>query len=544
MFVLRDVKFAEGRRGCPVESVDLDLYIPREVGDSDSAVKDTNEIKDNDWYEEYSENSSEKVEKYSAFNGVTSDIVCTSCSAREHELDCTNSRATRKVPCVLFIHGGGWRRGGKEAWRHYVYWDVNLFVAMFLRFFNVFNNVGESFASNGIACAVINYPLTELGFPLILVEIIMSYLCSCLLIFMFLITGLVFIAVYYNILYPYNVMSVSDYPSPTNVILTIFQASGLVTNICILTLFTVKRKNYDFSTLYVLILWGTVLIFTFLPVINGVYSLLLMTVITSIVTQGPILGRRLHRHDVSYVDQAGVVAEAVKWVRTFGATTGQLDPDQLFLAGHSAGGHLAALVTLDRSYLRKVGLDTGHLRGVICISGVYDLHCLNIPIIRLLYLYPTFGKDKDSWDNASPQHHLQQFNRSHHYDLLASNQCSKVDSLKATYMHLCCHDRTQSPIDDTHQIRMHGVNSSSESYERIQIKQSFPKFLILSAQNDIHLKKQADRFVSTLLDKGISCSIHMVIKGTNHFSIVAYFDRIFENESVLGHCIKFIVDDS
>ncbi|KAK3601546.1 hypothetical protein CHS0354_027686 [Potamilus streckersoni] len=546
MFVLRDVKFTKGRRGAHGESLDLDLYIPRKVRDSDSAVKDTKEVNKIDWLEEYCTNSAEELEKSDTSYGVTSDMVCTRCSDREHELAITNLRAARKVPCVLFIHGGGWRRGGKEAWRHYVYWDVNLFVATFLRFFNVFNNVGESFASNGIACAIINYPLTELGFPLILVEILMSYLCSCLLIFVFLIAGLGFIIVYDSILHTYRVMSISENPSLITLIFTIFQASGLVTNICILSLFTIKRRNYNFSTLYVLRLWGTVFIFTLLPVINGLNSLLLMNVITFIVTQGSILRKRLQRRDVSYVDQAGVVAEALRWVRRFGVTTGQLDPDQLFLAGHSAGGHLAALVTLDRSYLRKVGLGTGHLRGVISISGVYDLHCLNIPILRPLYLHPTFGKDPDAWAAASPQHHLQH-HRSLNYDLLASHQCSIGDRVVAMDMHHCCHDQTQSPIEDGHQItsfRMHKGNSSCVSYEGIKVKRSFPKFLILSAQNDVHLKKQADRFVSTLSDKGILCSNHMVINGTNHFSIVAYFDRIFGNDSVLGHCIKFIVDDS
>jgi acetyl esterase/lipase len=70
--------------------------------------------------------------------------------------------------------------------------------------------------------------------------------------------------------------------------------------------------------------------------------------------------------------QAEDVAAAVDWVyRNIERYGG--DPSRLYLAGHSAGGHLAALVALDPKYLAKSDLDPSMIRGVISMSGVYDV---------------------------------------------------------------------------------------------------------------------------------------------------------------------------
>jgi acetyl esterase/lipase len=48
-------------------------------------------------------------------------------------------------------------------------------------------------------------------------------------------------------------------------------------------------------------------------------------------------------------------------------------PDQLFLVGHSAGGHLVALLTTDEQYLKAQGCRSADIQGVICLSGVYRI---------------------------------------------------------------------------------------------------------------------------------------------------------------------------
>jgi acetyl esterase/lipase len=46
--------------------------------------------------------------------------------------------------------------------------------------------------------------------------------------------------------------------------------------------------------------------------------------------------------------------------------------DRLYLMGHSAGAHLAALVTLDPRYFAAAGQAAPHIAGVIGLSGPYD----------------------------------------------------------------------------------------------------------------------------------------------------------------------------
>src|SRR5207249_2713271 len=41
--------------------------------------------------------------------------------------------------------------------------------------------------------------------------------------------------------------------------------------------------------------------------------------------------------------------------------------------GHSAGGHLAALLATDEQYLKAEGLSRKDLRGVLSVSGVYRI---------------------------------------------------------------------------------------------------------------------------------------------------------------------------
>jgi acetyl esterase/lipase len=64
-------------------------------------------------------------------------------------------------------------------------------------------------------------------------------------------------------------------------------------------------------------------------------------------------------------------ALAVRWVHDNIARFGG-DPTRVFLAGHSAGGHIVALLTLDKRYLRNVGLDRDAIRATAGLSGPYD----------------------------------------------------------------------------------------------------------------------------------------------------------------------------
>jgi acetyl esterase/lipase len=64
-------------------------------------------------------------------------------------------------------------------------------------------------------------------------------------------------------------------------------------------------------------------------------------------------------------------AAAVRWVRDHISTYGG-DTNHLYLMGHSAGSHIAALLTLDGGYLKNVGLDRNVIRATAALSGPYD----------------------------------------------------------------------------------------------------------------------------------------------------------------------------
>jgi len=65
-------------------------------------------------------------------------------------------------------------------------------------------------------------------------------------------------------------------------------------------------------------------------------------------------------------------AEALAWVVSHAAEIGG-DPKRIYLAGHSAGAHLAGMLVYDRSQLERVGLAPDTVRGYIGLSGPYAL---------------------------------------------------------------------------------------------------------------------------------------------------------------------------
>ena len=76
--------------------------------------------------------------------------------------------------------------------------------------------------------------------------------------------------------------------------------------------------------------------------------------------------------DVMFDRQFDDVAQAITWTRDHIDTYGG-DPDRLVLAGHSAGGHIAALAAFDEARLTAAGVAPGVLRGVAALSPIFDL---------------------------------------------------------------------------------------------------------------------------------------------------------------------------
>jgi acetyl esterase/lipase len=90
------------------------------------------------------------------------------------------------------------------------------------------------------------------------------------------------------------------------------------------------------------------------------------------------------------------VARAFAWTHQHIAKYGGR-PDQLFVSGHSAGGHLAALLATDDRYLKAEKLARKDVKGVIPISGVFRVGGGRLGEV--------FG-DADSSREASPLTHV------------------------------------------------------------------------------------------------------------------------------------------
>lgn len=97
-------------------------------------------------------------------------------------------------------------------------------------------------------------------------------------------------------------------------------------------------------------------------------------------------------------DVAAAVALLTREAQRYG-----YDGGRIYLSGHDAGGHLAALVALDAGYLGRHNLSPKSLAGAVTFSGIYDL----APKWRLvdnqrIAIEKTFGTDAAALKRVSP----------------------------------------------------------------------------------------------------------------------------------------------
>ncbi len=109
----------------------------------------------------------------------------------------------------------------------------------------------------------------------------------------------------------------------------------------------------------------------------------------------------------NYNDMAIDVAKAVEWTKNnihhYGGNS-----EKIFIAGHSAGGHLAALVTVKDEYFDSLGVESP-IKGTILIDAagldMYSYLKDDASDGGTKYLN-TFTKSQDAWKDASPIYHL------------------------------------------------------------------------------------------------------------------------------------------
>ncbi len=165
--------------------------------------------------------------------------------------------------------------------------------------------------------------------------------------------------------------------------------------------------------------------------------------------------------EVTYPANAEDCAHAVRWVYDHISTYGG-DPEKIFLSGHSAGAHLAAISTLDRRFLESVGLPDGVVQGCVMISGATDLagHVGSTQFTSREHVEETFGSSTEELAAASP----------------------------ITY-----------------------------------VRSDAPPFLIMVAERDPDGLKEQGKLLADALREVDAESRYVVIKGHDHFSIVRRF---------------------
>jgi arylformamidase len=101
--------------------------------------------------------------------------------------------------------------------------------------------------------------------------------------------------------------------------------------------------------------------------------------------------------DVSMTDIADQVRRALAWVQDYGAGL-QLDPAHIVVAGHSAGGHIAAMLA------HASWPDPPPLTAALALSGLYDLEP-----VRLCYLNKVLAMDMAEAEALSPIRHIRRY---------------------------------------------------------------------------------------------------------------------------------------
>jgi pimeloyl-ACP methyl ester carboxylesterase len=106
-------------------------------------------------------------------------------------------------------------------------------------------------------------------------------------------------------------------------------------------------------------------------------------------------------------DMTIAVAQSVKWVQQNIEDYGG-DPKQIYISGHSAGGHLAALVSLKNDYFEELEIENP-IQGAILIDAAgLDMYGFlkkrNYPA-GTSYL-KTFTNDSEIWKQTSPINYI------------------------------------------------------------------------------------------------------------------------------------------
>lgn len=141
-------------------------------------------------------------------------------------------------------------------------------------------------------------------------------------------------------------------------------------------------------------------------------------------------------NSVKHPDHINDVASAFAWIHANIGKYGGRN-DRIFISGHSAGGHLVSLLATDESYLKEHHLSLKDIRGVISLSGVYEI----IPNIRIFD--DQFGTDAAICKAASPINHVKQ-NDPPFLICYADKDFPTIDKMSEDFCKKLCDDKCEA----------------------------------------------------------------------------------------------------
>jgi acetyl esterase/lipase len=109
--------------------------------------------------------------------------------------------------------------------------------------------------------------------------------------------------------------------------------------------------------------------------LTGIYG----NIGVALARRGFVVGVQSYRLSpgVGIREQLSDVTAALRWLEEHAADHGG-DASRVALVGYSAGGHLVSLVGLDRAVLASEGLPRSSIKGVVSISGILDVHMMEL----------------------------------------------------------------------------------------------------------------------------------------------------------------------
>lgn len=108
--------------------------------------------------------------------------------------------------------------------------------------------------------------------------------------------------------------------------------------------------------------------------------------------------------DATALEMTAQIAQAINWTEENIANYGG-DPNRIFITGHSAGGHLAALATMDASY----NVEQNTIKGIILNDAagldMFSYFKKSPPTNASNYL-TTWSNEPELWKTASPYYFI------------------------------------------------------------------------------------------------------------------------------------------